>query len=45
VFVVRYASTGQQALGASLRELTRRENLPVCVVLNQCRHQWFALWL
>ena len=35
LFVVRYASTGQQALRGGLRDLTRRTDLPICGVLNQ----------
>jgi capsular exopolysaccharide synthesis family protein len=35
VYVVRYASTGQQAIRGGLRELTRRTDLLICGVLNQ----------
>jgi Mrp family chromosome partitioning ATPase len=35
LFVARYASTGQRAISASLRDLSRRVDLPVCGVLNQ----------
>jgi Mrp family chromosome partitioning ATPase len=35
LYVVRYASTGQQAIRAGLRDMTRRTDLPICGVLNQ----------
>ena len=34
IFVVRHASTGQRAVLSGLRELTRRQDLQVCTVLN-----------
>jgi capsular exopolysaccharide synthesis family protein len=35
LYVVRYASTAQQAIRSGLRDLTRRTDLPICGVLNQ----------
>ena len=35
LFVVRYGSTGQQALRSGLRDMTRRTHVPICGVLNQ----------
>jgi Mrp family chromosome partitioning ATPase len=35
LYIVRYASTGQQAIRGGLRELARRTDLPICGVLNQ----------
>ncbi len=35
LFIVKYAATSQQAVRASLRDLTRRVDLPICGVLNR----------
>jgi capsular exopolysaccharide synthesis family protein len=35
LFVVKYAATSQQAVRASLRDLTRRVDLPICGILNR----------
>jgi len=35
LFIVKHAATGQHAVRAALRDLTRRVDLPICGVLNR----------